>query len=85
MLIDPFIQQGQAAHLLAKLKREGAWGTSIASEDLPQLDPWVTWTTLYTGRPQEEHNVFFLQQSSANPSMRVEFGRSAPITDSPVG
>jgi hypothetical protein len=28
----------------------------------PQLDPWITWTTLYTGRSQSEHNVFFLQQ-----------------------
>jgi hypothetical protein len=60
-LIEPFMQQGKLP-TFAKLKREGAWGTSIASEDLPQLDPWVTWTTLYTGRPQEEHNVFFLQQ-----------------------
>ena len=33
------------------------------SVDLPpQLDPWITWTTVYTGRPQSDHNVFFLQQ-----------------------
>lgn len=60
-LIDPLIAQGKLP-TFAKLKREGTWGTPVSVDMPPQLDPWITWTTLYTGRTQDEHNVFFLQQ-----------------------
>ncbi len=60
-LIDPLIAQGKLP-TFARLKKEGTWGAPVSVEVPPQLDPWITWTTLYTGKPQEEHNVFFLQQ-----------------------
>ncbi len=60
-LIDPLIEQGKLP-TFARLKREGAWGAPASVDLPPQLDPWITWTTLYTGRPQADHNVFFLQQ-----------------------
>ncbi|HKR02818.1 MAG TPA: alkaline phosphatase family protein [Pyrinomonadaceae bacterium] len=60
-LIDPLIEQGKLP-TFARLKREGAWAAPLSVDLPPQLDPWITWTTLYTGRPQAEHNVFFLQQ-----------------------
>jgi hypothetical protein len=60
-LIDPLIEEGKLPNF-ALLKREGAWGAPISVDLPPQLDPWITWTTVYTGRPQSEHNVFFLQQ-----------------------
>lgn len=60
-LIDPLIKQGKLP-TFATLKRDGAWGAPLCIEVPPQLDPWITWTTVYTGRPQSEHNVFFLQQ-----------------------
>jgi len=60
-LINPLIEKGKLPSF-ARLKQEGAWGTSLSVDRPPQLDPWITWTTLYTGQPQEEHNVFFLQQ-----------------------
>jgi len=60
-LIDPLIAAGKLP-TFARLKREGARGTPVSVDLPPQLDPWITWTTLYTGRTQEEHNVFFLQQ-----------------------
>jgi len=60
-LVDPWIAEGKLPNF-AKLKEQGTWGTPLSVDRPPQLDPWVTWTTLYTGRPQEEHNVFFLQQ-----------------------
>jgi predicted AlkP superfamily phosphohydrolase/phosphomutase len=60
-LIDPFIEEGKLP-TLARLKREGTWGTPLSVDLPPQLDPWITWTTFYTGQPQEEHNVYFLQQ-----------------------
>ncbi len=60
-LIDPFIAQGKLPNF-ARLKQEGTWGTPLSVDRPPQLDPWITWTTVHTGQPQEEHNVFFLQQ-----------------------
>ena len=60
-LIDPLIQRGRLP-TFAKLKREGAWGAPTAVEEPTQLDPWVTWTTLLTGRAQSEHNVHSLRQ-----------------------
>ncbi len=60
-LIDPLIDQG-GLPTFARLKREGAWASPMSVDLPPQLDPWITWTTVYTGRPQSDHNVFFLQQ-----------------------
>jgi type I phosphodiesterase/nucleotide pyrophosphatase len=60
-LIDPLIEQGRLP-TFARLKREGTWAAPMSVDLPPQLEPWVTWTTVYTGRPQADHNVFFLQQ-----------------------
>ncbi|HTD86043.1 MAG TPA: alkaline phosphatase family protein [Candidatus Binatia bacterium] len=60
-LIDPMIAAGQLP-AFARLKQEGVWGSPLSVDLPPQLDPWITWTTLYTGRRQAEHNVYFLQQ-----------------------
>jgi hypothetical protein len=60
-LINPLIAEGKLP-AFARLKREGAWGTSMSVDHPPQLDPWITWTTLFTGQRQDEHNVFFLEQ-----------------------
>jgi predicted AlkP superfamily phosphohydrolase/phosphomutase len=60
-LIDPFIAAGKLP-TFARLKKEGAWAKPLSVDLPPQLDPWITWTTVYTGRTQDEHNVFHLQQ-----------------------
>ncbi len=60
-LIDPLVEQGKLP-TFAHLKREGAWAAPMSVDMPPQLDPWITWTTVYTGRAQEDHNVFFLEQ-----------------------
>lgn len=60
-LIDPLLAQGKLP-TFARLKREGTWGSPTSVDLPPQMDPWITWTTVYTGRPQADHNVFFLQQ-----------------------
>lgn len=60
-LIDPLIENGRLS-TFARLKREGTWAAPMSVDLPPQLDPWITWTTVYTGRPQEDHKVFFLQQ-----------------------
>ncbi len=60
-LIDPLIEQGKLPNF-ARLKREGAWASPISVDMPPQLNPWITWTTVYTGRTQAEHNLFHLQQ-----------------------
>ncbi len=60
-LIDPLIEQGELP-TFARLKREGAWASPLSVDLPPMLEPWITWTTVHTGRPQSDHNVFFLQQ-----------------------
>ncbi len=60
-LINPFIEAGKLP-TFARLKKEGAWAAPMSVDLPPQLDPWITWTTVYTGRTQAEHNVFHLQQ-----------------------
>jgi hypothetical protein len=60
-LIDPLIEEGKLP-TFARMKSEGAWAAPVSVDLPPQLDPWITWTTVYTGRPQSDHNVFFLQQ-----------------------
>src|SRR5262245_23107740 len=60
-LIDPLITQGKLP-TFASLKREGLWGAPISINLPPQLDAWITCTTLYTGCPQAVHNVYFLEQ-----------------------
>jgi hypothetical protein len=60
-LINPLIEKGQLP-VFASLMKEGTRATPVSVDMPPQLDPWITWTTVYTGRPQSDHNVFFLQQ-----------------------
>lgn len=60
-LIDPLLSRHQLP-TLSRMIDEGAKGTPIAPEVPPDLDPWVSWTTLYTGRPPDEHGVKFLEQ-----------------------
>jgi len=60
-LIDPLISRGKLP-TFAWLKENGTWATPMSVDLPPQLDPWITWTTVYTGRPQEDHNVYFLEQ-----------------------
>ncbi len=60
-LLDPLLRES-ALPTFADLIRRGARGTPVAPEVPPDLDPWVSWTTVYTGRPPEEHGVKFLEQ-----------------------
>lgn len=60
-LIDPLIAQGKLP-TFAFLKKAGTWAAPMSVDLPPQLDPWITWTTVYTGRSQSAHNVYFLEQ-----------------------
>src|SRR5579871_406713 len=60
-LMDIFLKKGLLPNFQA-LKQTGTWGAPWASELPEHLDPWVTWTTLYTGVPQEEHGLTMLEQ-----------------------
>ena len=60
-LIDPLIAQGKLP-TFARIKREGTWAAPVSVDLPPQLDPWITWTTVYTGHRQEDHKIYYLQQ-----------------------
>lgn len=60
-LIDPLLKRNELP-ALADLIRRGVRGTPLAPEVPPDLDPWISWTTVFTGRPPHEHGVKFLEQ-----------------------
>jgi Type I phosphodiesterase / nucleotide pyrophosphatase len=60
-IVDPLCRQGKLP-VIAEFIRQGVRGSPVAPEVPPHLDPWISWTTVYTGRPQEEHGVRFLEQ-----------------------
>src|SRR6266571_2107024 len=60
-LLDPLIESGRLP-TFGYLKEHGAWGSPLSVDLGDKLDPWITWTTVYTGKPQEEHGVLFLEQ-----------------------
>lgn len=59
--VDPLVKKG-ALPAFAKLMQQGTRATPIADEQGADLDPWVSWTTVYTGRKASEHGVKFLEQ-----------------------
>jgi hypothetical protein len=60
-LIDPLLERGSLP-TFAEFIRHGTKGSPVATEVPPYLDPWISWTSLYTGRPHDEHGVRFLEQ-----------------------
>jgi hypothetical protein len=83
-LLDPLLERGELPNIAALIRR-GARGTTIAPEVPPDLDPWISWTTLYTGRPPQEHGVKFLEQPPETVhgpriwDMAAEAGRSVGV------
>ncbi|HLV79480.1 MAG TPA: alkaline phosphatase family protein [Chthonomonadaceae bacterium] len=60
-LLDPVMARGQLPNFRA-LAQQGVRGNAWASEQPEHLDPWITWTTVYTGVPQETHGLTMLEQ-----------------------
>jgi hypothetical protein len=60
-LVNPLCAAGKLPAFVEFL-REGTQGAPVTVESPPFLDPWISWTTVYTGRPQQEHGVRFLEQ-----------------------
>ena len=59
--LDPLCAAGKLP-MFSEFQRCGTRGSPLATEVPPHLDPWIAWTTVYTGRPREEHGVRFLEQ-----------------------
>lgn len=60
-LMEHFFKQGRLRNF-QKLKKAGAIARTVADETFEFREPWVTWTTLFTGVPQSEHKMVFLEQ-----------------------
>ena len=63
-LLDPLMKEGRLPNF-SRLVREGARADAWADEEAKHLDPWVTWTTVYTGVPQHVHGLSMLEQDRA--------------------
>lgn len=61
-LIDPLMQRGLLPNFKSMVEG-GLRGDAWASEEPEHLDPWITWTTLYTGVPQRVHGLAMLEQN----------------------
>ncbi len=59
--VDPLLTKG-VLPTFARFIEGGVRGSPVATEDSKNLDPWISWTSLYTGRRREEHGVKFLEQ-----------------------
>ncbi len=60
-IMDPLLEKGLLPNF-RNMMDTGVRGEPWASEEPQHLDPWVTWTTLYTGVPQEVHRLTMLEQ-----------------------
>jgi hypothetical protein len=60
-LMHPWLAKGELPHF-QRLREYGTVAHTMADERPPLLDPWITWTTVYTGVPQTEHGMRFLEQ-----------------------
>src|SRR4029453_15122607 len=83
-LIDPMIARGRLPNI-ARMRREGTWGSPEALEKPPYLDPWITWVTLHTGVDRSVHGASVLEQDAATITARrswdsaAEAGRSVGV------
>jgi hypothetical protein len=83
-IIDPMIARGRLPNL-ARLRREGAWGSPEALERHPHLDPWITWVTVHTGVDRTVHGASVLEQDSQTIKAKrswdyvVEAGKSVGV------
>ena len=60
-LMDPWLKTGELKNFQT-LRDRGCFATTMTDERPPLLDPWITWTTFYTGVPQPIHRMEFLEQ-----------------------
>jgi hypothetical protein len=78
-LMKPWLDAGQLPNF-RRLRESGAWTKTFTDEPGgPEgfLEPWVTWTTFYTGVSYTEHGVKFLEQ----PPETIRFKRLWEIAD----
>jgi hypothetical protein len=63
-LMQPWLGRGELPNF-RRIQERGAWTQTWTDEPGGPdglLEPWVTWTTFYTGVPHTEHGVKFLEQ-----------------------
>jgi hypothetical protein len=63
-LMDKFIADGLLPNF-AKLRTQANTYVTDAGEDPPNLNPWIQWVTLHSGKPFSDHGVFHLGDAPA--------------------
>ncbi|MFO0758040.1 MAG: hypothetical protein U0359_16205 [Byssovorax sp.] len=83
-IIDPMIAKGKLP-TFARLRAEGTTASPESVDQVPHLDPWVTWVTVHTGVDRSVHGATVLEQDVASIKARrtwqyaVEAGKSIGV------
>ena len=75
--LDPLLKKG-VLPTFAKFIASGVRGAPVATEDSKNLDPWISWTSFYTGR-RRKSTAFGFWSSPRKQSPVLESGNSPPI------
>ncbi|GLX82108.1 hypothetical protein [Thalassotalea eurytherma] len=60
-LVDRFIQQGQLPNF-AKLKQQSELRETITDATGDDLNPWIQWVDVHTGKNRDEHGIYRLNE-----------------------
>lgn len=68
-LLDRMIEEGRMPNL-ARMRREGAWGSPVATERPPLLEPWISWVSVHSGFDASVHGARVLEQPAGTITAR---------------
>jgi hypothetical protein len=57
--IKTYVSQGKLPHF-ARILREWQLFETVSEKGYPNLEPWIQWPTVYTGKTYAEHGIFRL-------------------------
>jgi len=69
-VIDRLIAAGQLPNF-ARFRDSALCAVTDAEEQAPNLEPWIQWVTVHTGKSFAEHGCFILNQGNAYSAPRI--------------
>jgi hypothetical protein len=79
VLMRRFMSEGKLPHF-QRLHNQSHVYVTDAAEKAPCLEPWIQWTTVHTGLPYDEHQIFHLGDGHKLKAKRLwDFASSAGL------